>query len=113
LGSARDLRNAALWLCEAEEGKHQFSKDGQDLQSDGWTAVTNCAKRWKEATENGGKGRQEDMDWVRPFSWLATWMQVLLIQGYPVNCSAQDTGGQYARSRFVSSWACALGYEGW
>ncbi|KXN84203.1 hypothetical protein AN958_12856 [Leucoagaricus sp. SymC.cos] len=64
LGSVRDLRNAALWLCEAEEGKHQFSKDGEKLRQDGWSAVTSRARRWKEPKESGGRGNQEDMDWL-------------------------------------------------
>lgn len=80
MGSARDLRNAALWLCEAEEGKHQFSKNGEDLQDDGWSAVTRRAKRWKEAMENGGGGSQEDMNWVRLLSLLTILIQALFIQ---------------------------------
>lgn len=67
LGSVRDLRNAALWLCEAEEGKHQYGKDGERLQDDGWSAVTDRARRWKEARGNGAKGSKEDMDWVSSF----------------------------------------------
>ncbi|KAJ3561124.1 hypothetical protein NP233_g10391 [Leucocoprinus birnbaumii] len=64
LGSVRDLRNAALWLCEAEEGQHQYGKDGERLREDGWSAVTSRAQRWKEANENGGRGSKEDMDWL-------------------------------------------------
>ncbi|KAF8966422.1 hypothetical protein BDZ97DRAFT_682787 [Flammula alnicola] len=48
LGSVRDLKNAAMWLCEAEAG------DGVE----GWSAVTVRAKRWKD-----GAGSQDDMDW--------------------------------------------------
>ncbi|KAF8898150.1 hypothetical protein CPB84DRAFT_1709834 [Gymnopilus junonius] len=48
LGSVRDLKNAALWLCEAESNG----------TPDGWSAVTSRAKRWKE-----GNGHQDDMDW--------------------------------------------------
>jgi purine-cytosine permease-like protein len=50
LGSVRDLKNAAMWLCEAEA-----RGDGQE----GWSAVTARAKRWKDNT-----GWKEDMDWV-------------------------------------------------
>lgn len=50
LGSVRDLKNAALWLCDAEGSK----KPGE-----GWTAVTARAKRWK-----GGAGSPDDPDWV-------------------------------------------------
>lgn len=46
----RDLKNAAMWLCEAEA-----RGDGQE----GWSAVTARAKRWKDKT-----GWKEDMDWV-------------------------------------------------
>ncbi|KAF8169501.1 hypothetical protein BJ912DRAFT_999603 [Pholiota molesta] len=49
LGSVRDLKNAAMWLCEAEA-----RGDGQE----GWSAVTARAKRWKDNT-----GWKEDMDW--------------------------------------------------
>jgi len=50
LGSVRDLRNAAMWLCEAEvDGKAQ----------EGWSAVTKRAKQW-----TAGSGTKEDMDWV-------------------------------------------------
>jgi len=49
LGSVRDLKNAAMWLCEAEAGN----------AVDGWSAVTTRAKRWKNGT-----GSKSDMDWV-------------------------------------------------
>ncbi|KAF9458009.1 hypothetical protein BDZ94DRAFT_1227039 [Collybia nuda] len=49
LGSVRDLKNAALWLCDAENSK----KPGE-----GWAAVTMRAKRWK-----GGMGSPDDPDW--------------------------------------------------
>ncbi|KAF8164901.1 hypothetical protein B0H34DRAFT_687065 [Crassisporium funariophilum] len=49
LGSIRDLKNAALWLCQANE-----AGDG----SEGWSAVTARAKKWKD-----GSGSPDDMDW--------------------------------------------------
>lgn len=52
LGSVRDLKNAALWLCEAES-----QQDGE-----GWAAVTTRAKQWK-----AGAGSQEDPHWVSMF----------------------------------------------
>jgi len=67
LGSVRDLRNAALWLCEAEAGKHGNGENGEKLQQDGWSAVTNRAKRWKESrgnTDGSIGGSREDMDWL-------------------------------------------------
>ncbi|KAF9558240.1 alpha/beta-hydrolase [Agrocybe pediades] len=48
LGSVRDLKNAAMWLCEAEAGD----------AVEGWSAVTARAKRWKNGT-----GPKSDMDW--------------------------------------------------
>ncbi|KAG5341022.1 hypothetical protein C0989_012226 [Termitomyces sp. Mn162] len=48
LGSIRDLRNAASWLCEAEN-KHV---------GEGWTALTNRAKWWK-----AGSGSPDDPHW--------------------------------------------------
>ncbi|KAG6915469.1 hypothetical protein DXG01_011336 [Tephrocybe rancida] len=48
LGSIRDLRNAASWLCEAET----------EHVGEGWTAVTNRAKRWK-----AGGGSPDDPQW--------------------------------------------------
>ncbi|KAG6842949.1 hypothetical protein H0H93_002758, partial [Arthromyces matolae] len=48
LGSIRDLRNAASWLCEAEK----------EHVGEGWTAVTERAKRWK-----AGGGTSDDPHW--------------------------------------------------
>ncbi|KAG6896859.1 hypothetical protein C0992_005606 [Termitomyces sp. T32_za158] len=48
LGSIRDLRNAASWLCEAEN----------EHVGEGWTAVTNRAKLWK-----AGEGSLDDRHW--------------------------------------------------
>lgn len=61
MGSVRNLRSAASWLCEAEEGKHVYGTNGVKLKEDGWSAVTSRARRWKEAPDNQSK---EDMDWV-------------------------------------------------
>jgi len=49
LGSIRDLKNAAMWLCEADEAGDR---------SEGWSAITARAKRWKEGT-----GSKDDMNW--------------------------------------------------
>ena len=51
LGSVRDLKNAALWLCEANETKEA---------GDGYVAVTTRARQWK-----AGRGTADDVDWVR------------------------------------------------
>lgn len=50
LGSVRDLKNAALWLCEANETKEA---------GDGYVAVTTRARQWK-----AGQGTADDMHWV-------------------------------------------------
>ncbi|KAJ7590581.1 hypothetical protein C8J56DRAFT_824267 [Mycena floridula] len=52
LGSIRDLRNAALWLCEEE------SKKGHNQHGAGYATVTQRAKKWKN-----GQGRIEDEEW--------------------------------------------------
>ncbi|RDB15457.1 Sn1-specific diacylglycerol lipase alpha [Hypsizygus marmoreus] len=49
LGSVRDLKNAAAWLCEAEE----------EGEGEGWGAVTGRAKRWKAGTMSP----EEDAQW--------------------------------------------------
>lgn len=61
LGSVRNLRSAASWLCQAEQGKHAFGTNGKCSKEDGWSAVTNRARKWKEAP---GEQSKEDMDWV-------------------------------------------------
>lgn len=53
LGSVRDLRNAAAWLCEAERRKKE------DVIREGYTAVTDRARRWKD-----GFGSTDDPKWV-------------------------------------------------
>ena len=58
LGSVRDLRNAAMWLCEAEASNNR---------TEGWSAVTQRAKRWKD-----GQGTKDDMNWVNPSRLLSS-----------------------------------------
>ncbi|KAK1227266.1 hypothetical protein PQX77_009753 [Marasmius sp. AFHP31] len=52
LGAIRDLRNAAVWLCDANES------DGDQQTGSGYTAVTSRASRWK-----AGSGSDEDPEW--------------------------------------------------
>jgi sn1-specific diacylglycerol lipase len=52
LGTVKDLKNAAMWLCE-EETRH--SGDGKA----GYSSVMERVKRWK-----GGKACEGDEDWV-------------------------------------------------
>lgn len=53
LGSVKDLKNAALWLCDANENK-EGKKSGE-----GYAAVTSRARKWK-----GGTGSAEDPEWA-------------------------------------------------
>ena len=62
LGSVRDLKNAALWLCETE-------REG----GEGCSAVTTRVKRW-----TAGVGEMEDSRWVGCFSFL---LLILVNQG--------------------------------
>ncbi|KIJ70631.1 hypothetical protein HYDPIDRAFT_105377 [Hydnomerulius pinastri MD-312] len=48
LGSVRDIRNAALWLCDAN----------QQGGGEGYSVVTHRTRQWK-----GGKGSPEDLQW--------------------------------------------------
>ena len=53
LASVRDLKNAAMWLCEAEA-------DGQGKgKAEGYNAVTERAKRVKDGTAQEG-----DLEWL-------------------------------------------------
>lgn len=49
LGTVRDLKNAAMWLCEAEENGGV----------EGWSAVTAHAKKCQ-----AGDGTADDLNWV-------------------------------------------------
>lgn len=48
LGAIRDLKNAALWLCE-----------GSGDKGEGYRDVIRRAKRWSD-----GKGKEGDMEWA-------------------------------------------------
>lgn len=50
LGSVRDIRNAALWLCDAND------------EAEGYASVTRRASAWK-----AGTGNSADPQWVRLF----------------------------------------------
>lgn len=52
LGSIRDLRNAAMWLCEANE-----AQDGKST-GEGYSAISERARKWK-----AGRGAPGDMEW--------------------------------------------------
>jgi sn1-specific diacylglycerol lipase len=51
LGSVRDIRNAALWLCDANE---------RNGGTEGYSVITNRIRRWK-----AGDGSPDDHHWVR------------------------------------------------
>lgn len=106
LGSIRDLRNAALWLCDAESN----GKAGE-----GWAAVTSRAKRWK-----AGAGSNDDPDWVCViFSLLVSRVtetdafpfSAFLIL-YTVRRSAQDPRSEHAHDKHVPARARVVGYAG-
>jgi len=46
LGSVRDIRNAAMWLCDAND------------EAEGYVSVTSRARAWK-----AGSGSPKDLDW--------------------------------------------------
>lgn len=48
LGSVRDIRNAAMWLCDAND------------EAEGYGSVTSKARAWKAGSESAG-----DSDWAR------------------------------------------------
>ncbi|TEB29538.1 alpha/beta-hydrolase [Coprinellus micaceus] len=52
LGSIRDLRNTAMWLCEANE-----AQEGKST-GEGYSAISERARKWK-----AGKGSPGDMEW--------------------------------------------------
>ena len=54
IGTVKDLRNGAMWLCDAN-----MSED-EELRRCGHSAVTERAGKWKS-----GFGRAEDPHWVR------------------------------------------------
>ncbi|KAG2150321.1 uncharacterized protein EDB93DRAFT_1142777 [Suillus bovinus] len=49
LGSVRDIRNAALWLCDANE---------RNGGTEGYSVITNRIRRWK-----AGDGSSDDLHW--------------------------------------------------
>jgi sn1-specific diacylglycerol lipase len=53
LGSVRDLKNAAMWLCDANESAATGKTGGS-----GYAAVTTRARQWK-----AGNGSKDDPDW--------------------------------------------------
>ncbi|KAG2014040.1 hypothetical protein CC2G_010891 [Coprinopsis cinerea AmutBmut pab1-1] len=52
LGSIRDIRNAAMWLCEANDSPHEKDK------REGYSAVTAKAREWQ-----AGKRSPGEMEW--------------------------------------------------
>jgi sn1-specific diacylglycerol lipase len=60
LGSVRDIKNAALWLCEAEKNdESKYKKKDRIKKGEGYTVLTNRAKKWA-----AGQGYPEDPEWV-------------------------------------------------
>lgn len=83
LGSVRDIKNAAMWLCDANDR----TGDGKD--GSGYTSVTQRARQWK-----AGWGSNEDPDWVRLFLRLS--IVSIIDGGVAVHRRAENPGGEYA-----------------
>ena len=109
--SVRDLRNVALWLCEAEERG----------EGDGYSSVISRVWGWKgNATEQKGRGEMdEDWAWV----WFRSpdlSCSLYLFTSYthktpllPVHRDAQDTRGEYAEFGHVPPRTRTLGSTRW
>lgn len=81
LGTVRDLKNAAMWLCEAEAAG----------KGEGWSAITTRAGQWKS-----GVGSQDDKQWVIFYpSILTTESDVLIC--FSVHRDAKNFGSQHAK----------------
>jgi sn1-specific diacylglycerol lipase len=66
LDHVRDIRNAALWLCDAND------KDAGN-HGEGYTAVIKRAGRWK-----AGLGSADDADWVSFVSFACLFLNRLI-----------------------------------
>jgi hypothetical protein len=77
LGSVQDLRNAAMWLCEAEVNGGKADE--------GWSAVIQRARRWKLS-----EGSKEDMNWVCVISFQPLDLFIITICE-KVYCNAENT----------------------
>jgi len=80
LGSVRDIRNAALWLCDANE---------RNGGTEGYSVITNRIRRWK-----AGNGSDDDLPWVRPMHRDAI-ILVMLMHGI-VFVYAENPGSEHA-----------------
>jgi hypothetical protein len=80
LGSVRDIRNAALWLCDANE---------RNGGTEGHSVITNRIRRWK-----AGDGSSDDLHWVCSMHHNATILVGLTRVAVPVD--AKNSGGKYA-----------------
>lgn len=53
LGSVRDLKHAAMWLCDAQE------RAGENEGGEGYSGLMTRARRWQR-----GMGVPDDPEWV-------------------------------------------------
>lgn len=95
LGSVRDLKNAALWLCDAEGSKNP---------GEGWGAVTARAKQWKR-----GAGSPDDPDWVCLHSLQCLINSLTDFCMRPVYRRAHDARGEHADVEYVPAGARLVG----
>jgi hypothetical protein len=94
LGSVRDIKNAAMWLCEANE-----RTDGEE----GYASVTQRARAWTD-----GRGSNEDPDWVS-MSRCPSFHGGPIIPLPIVHCSEEDARGEHALVKHVSSRTGSVG----
>lgn len=100
LGTVRDIRNAAYWLCE--DGSVPDGSSGNvDLR--GFAEVTKRASAWKS-----GAGLPGDEEWVSALFLIASHFAHGIEKAH---CCSKDFGSQYAECRAVSAWPSTLGYS--
>jgi hypothetical protein len=76
LGSIRDLRNTAMWLCEANE-----AQEGKST-GEGYSAISERARKWK-----AGKGSPGDMEWVSSISRRNSELRLILQRHSSLRCA--------------------------
>jgi hypothetical protein len=96
LGSVRDIRNAALWLCDANE---------RNGGTEGYSVITNRIRRWK-----AGDGSSDDLHWVCSLHHDITILIGLMRD--IVSFDTKNSGGKYANGRFIPTRSRLMGCQG-
>lgn len=100
LGSVRDIRNAALWLCEANDNSGR----------EGYSVVTHRTSQWKSR-----EGSSEDMHWVsssslvKPHWSFLNVFSCMIFLTWKVSGDEENTRGKHADGRLVSPRSRLLG----